>query len=212
MSARAAATPARFMRAHASRSSGSTSSASPMRKASKNGATGSGCVATGPPPRTSGASSPRSTARSGMPPRSSSVSTLVYVISYCSEMPTTSKSAERARALERDERQVARAQLALHVDPRRERALAQDARLLVQERIEDLRPEVRHPDVVDVGERQRDAHVDGRPVLDDRLVLAAEIPRRLLDVADEGRIRMLHRRRRVTLEAFTCQGVARPLP
>ena len=52
------------------------------------------------PPSTMGSFSPRAAARSGMPPRSSSVSTFVYVISNCSEMPTTSKS-DRAVARSR---------------------------------------------------------------------------------------------------------------
>ena len=61
--------------------------------------------------------------------------------------------------------QVARAQLALHVRPRRERALARDARVLVEQRIDDLGPEMGHADVVDVGERQHHPGVDRRRVL-----------------------------------------------
>jgi len=63
-----------------------------MNAASMNGATGSGCDAVGPPTSTSVASSARSAVRSGMRPRSSSVSMLVNVSSYCSEIPTTSNS------------------------------------------------------------------------------------------------------------------------
>src|SRR5262249_52100437 len=56
---------------------GGGSSAAPMNAASMNGAIGSGCDATGPPTSTSVASGARSAARSGMPPRSRSVSTFV---------------------------------------------------------------------------------------------------------------------------------------
>ncbi len=63
-----------------------------MKNASMKGASGSGWVAVGPPAITNGPRSPRSRARSGMPPRSSRLSTLVYVSSYCSENPTTSNS------------------------------------------------------------------------------------------------------------------------
>ena len=115
------------------------------------------------------------------------MSTFVYVSSYCSEKPTTSKSRSGARVSSDTQRQPARAQLGLHVDPRRERALARDPRVLVEERVEDLRPEVGHPDVVDVGEREADARLDRRRILGDRLILAAEVARRLLDLVQETR-------------------------
>jgi hypothetical protein len=50
--------------------------------------------------------------------------------------------AQRALGLERDQRQVARPQLGLHVGPRRERALARDPRIAVEQRVDDLRPEM----------------------------------------------------------------------
>ena len=46
-----------------------------MKKASKNGASGAGFDADGPPATTIGSPSPRSAARSGMPARSSTSST-----------------------------------------------------------------------------------------------------------------------------------------
>ena len=68
------------------------SSASPRSTASTNGARGSGFDAHGPPVSTSGSPSRRSAWRSGMPARSSIVSTLVYVSSDWSVKPTTSNS------------------------------------------------------------------------------------------------------------------------
>ena len=70
---------------------------------------------------------------------------------------------ERTRALERDERQLARAELLLHVDPRRVAALGERARIVVQDLVEDLEAEMAHPDVVDVGEREADARLHGAP-------------------------------------------------
>ncbi len=70
-------TPARLSRTQVSATSVAFSSPSPMTKASKNGATGSGWVAVGPPPSTSGSPSPRSADRSGTPPRSSMVRMLL---------------------------------------------------------------------------------------------------------------------------------------
>jgi hypothetical protein len=55
------------------------------------GASGSAWVAVGPPATTRGSASVRSRDHRGMPPRSSMSSTFVYVSSYCSENPTTSK-------------------------------------------------------------------------------------------------------------------------
>ena len=67
-----------------------------MKNASMKGASGSGCVAVGPPAMISGPVSPRSALRSGIPDRSSTFSTFVYVSSYCSENPTTSNAASGA--------------------------------------------------------------------------------------------------------------------
>ena len=136
-----------------------------MTMASRNGASGSGCVAVGPPAMTSGSSSPRSAARSGMPPRSSIVRMFVYVSSNWSEKPTTSKS-RSGRALSSDTSGRPRARSSrLHVDPRRVAALGERARVVVQDLVEDLEAEVAHPDVVDVGEGEADARLDRRPVL-----------------------------------------------
>ena len=64
---------------------------------------------------------------------------------------------ELPSALERHERQPARAELGLHVDPRRVTALGQRARIVVQDFVEDLEAEVAHPDVVDVWKREANA-------------------------------------------------------
>ena len=68
------------------------SSASPMKNTSTNGASGSGLEADGPPAITIGSSSPRSQERTGMSARSSVSSTLEYVSSACSVMPSRSNS------------------------------------------------------------------------------------------------------------------------
>ena len=68
-----------------------------MLKASKNGAYGSGLNAQGPPPSTSGSPSPRASARSGIPARSSVSSTFVAASSCGSVMPTASNSATGAQ-------------------------------------------------------------------------------------------------------------------
>ena len=92
----------------------------------------------------------------GCPRRSSTLSTFVYVSSYCSEKPTHVELGQRRRRLERQDRQPARAQLGLAVEPGRERPLAGDVGRAVEHAVEDLRPQVGHPDLVDVGERQAD--------------------------------------------------------
>ena len=76
----------------ASSTSSNASSDSPMKNASKNGAIGAGLEALGPPAITIGSSSPRSSARTGMPDRSSTSSTFEYVSSACSVMPSRSAS------------------------------------------------------------------------------------------------------------------------
>ena len=63
--------------------------------------------------------------------------------------------------------------------------------MLVQQRVDDLRAEVAHADVVDIGEAEAHAGLD-LVALDDGLVLAAEIPHRLGDAIDEVRIDVAH--------------------
>ena len=119
----------------------------------------------------------------------------MYVSSNWSEKPDDVEVAQRPRVLERDERHAARAELRLHVDPRRVAALGERPRVIVQDVVEDLEAEVAHPDVVHVGEREADARVDAVPVLPDRAVLAPDVARRLLHAVHERRVRMLRARR-----------------
>ena len=134
-----------------------------MKKASMNGASGSGCVAVGPPAMTSGSSSPRSAARSGMPRQvQRRSSTLVYVSSYCSEKPTTSNSASGAADSSVSSGRPRARSSASSPARARTRARRRCRRLLVEHAVQDLRPQVGHPDLVDVGERQADARRDAR--------------------------------------------------
>ncbi len=180
----------RRIAAHASTSGGRCSSASPRNAASMNGAIGSGCDATGPPTSTSVASAARSHARSGIPPRSSSVSTLVYVSSYWSEMPSTSNSwSGRWRSSETSGSPRARssASMSSHGANARSHAIRGS---LVEHRVDDLRPEMGHPDVVHI--RKPEAHARVRLILGDRHVLAAEVSRRLGDAVDEVGVEVAH--------------------
>ncbi len=100
--------------------------------------------------------------------------------------------AERRLRLERAERQGAGAQLRLHVDPRGEAALARDARVGVEDRVEDLGPQVRHADLVEIGEGQHHAGGHLGRVLDHRLVLAAQVAGRDRDAVDEVGVDVAH--------------------
>ena len=67
------------------------------------------------------------------------------------------KSLQRRVGLERHQRQAARAQLRLEVEPRRVDALGGDVGAAVQEVVEDLQPEMRLRDLVDLGKGEGDA-------------------------------------------------------
>ena len=99
----------------------------------------------------------------GCPPRSSRLRTFVYVSSYCSEKPTTSNAGSGDADSSVSIGSPRGAQLGLAVQPGRERPLAGDVGGLVQDAVEDLRPQVGHPDLVDVGERQADARRHASP-------------------------------------------------
>jgi hypothetical protein len=114
----------------------------------------------------------------------------VNVSSYCSEMPTTSNS-HSLRCVSSETSGRPRAQLGLHIRPRRERALARDARVLVEQRVDDLRAQVAHPDVVHIRKREAHARLDAA-LLHDGLIFAAEIAHRLGDAIDEVRIDVAH--------------------
>src|SRR5262249_4596067 len=95
-----------------------------------------------------------------------------------------------ARVLERHERQPARAELLLHVDPRHIAALAECARIVVQDLVEDLEPEMAHADVVDVGECGTHARVRCVPVLVHGAVFPAEVTGGFLHAVNELCVRM----------------------
>ena len=120
--------------------------------------------------------------RSGMPDRSSTLSTLVYVSSYCSENPITSNSASGvADSSVTSGRPRARSSASQSSQGANARSQAMSS-APVEHAVQDLRPEVRHPDLVDVGEHQADARRDGRGILAHLLILAADVARRLLDL------------------------------
>ncbi len=103
--------------------------------------------------------------------------------------------AERLGVLERDERQASPSQLRLHVDPRRVATLGERPRVVVQDFVEDLEPEVAHPDVVDVREGEADARADALrpdrvPVFRARAVLAAQVAGGFLNEVDEICVRV----------------------
>ena len=111
--------------------------------------------------------------------------------------------AHRRRRLQRHQRQPARAQLGLAVEPGREHALAGEPVGLVEDAVQDLRPQVRHPDLVDVGEGQADPGGHRRRVLARLLVLAADVARRLFDLAQERSVRVLEQDRWASAQAST---------
>ena len=104
--------------------------------------------------------------------------------------------AERARALQRHQRQRAGAELRLQVDPGRITALGQGPRIVVEQLVEDLEAEVAHPDVVDVGESQADRGLDGGPVLDDGAHLAPGVAGGLLHAIEETGVRVARQERK----------------
>ena len=84
----------------------------------------------------------------------------------------------RAR-LERVERQPLRAHQALHVAPRREAKLGDPVGAPVDDVVEDLEPEVGHPDLVEVGETKQEANAGLGGILPRRVEKASRVPTRL---------------------------------
>ena len=115
---------------------------------------------------------------------------------------------QRPRRLQGVQRQLVATQLGLHIDPRRKRALAQDARVFVQQRVQDLGAQVGHADLVHIGKGQRQPQLDGVPVFANRLILAAQVARGLLYRANEVCIRVFH----PTLVCRTCSEVNSAVP
>ena len=79
------------------------------------------------------------------------------------------------------EGEAASAQQGLHVRPGGVAALAADVRQAVQDGVEDLEPEVGHPDLVGVGEGEGDAEAAGPVLLPDGVHLAAGVTAWLFD-------------------------------
>ena len=102
---------------------------------------------------------------------------------------------DRRGGLQRDQRQAAGAQLGLAVEPGGEDPLARDPVRLVEDAVEDLRAEVRHPDLVRVRERQADAGAHGRRVLADLLVLTPDVAGGLFDAVQEFGVWVPHGKR-----------------
>src|SRR3954453_12363199 len=104
-----------------SSTSSNASSDSPMKNASKNGVSGAGFEADGPPATTIGSPSPRPAARGGMPARSSTSSTFEHVRVRELRLERDAEQvdlAHRPPRLEREERQSLAAHRIGHVGPR----------------------------------------------------------------------------------------------
>ena len=67
-----------------------------------------------------------------------------------------------------------------HIHPRHVGSLGQHVRQCVEYVVEDRQPQVGHSQVIDIGEGQTDADGRGFPVLDNTVVLAADVAARLL--------------------------------
>src|SRR5439155_1810046 len=101
--------------------------------------------------------------------------------------------AERGVALERHEQQVARAEQRLHVRPGGVGALGSDVGPPVQDVVEDLQPEVRLRDLVDLRKREREAQPGA--VLAYGTPLVAEITAGLFDEWQQPLVRLAVRAR-----------------
>ncbi len=99
--------------------------------------------------------------------------------------------AQGAPALERPERLALRAERRLHVVCGGIRALGQEGGVRVERGVEDLVPEVAHPDLVEVGEREAHPPRHPVPVLPQLPRLASEVLRRPPHPLDETPVRML---------------------
>ncbi len=93
--------------------------------------------------------------------------------------------AERAACLETPQRDVGRPQLGLEIDVRREATLSQAIGPVVQDFVEDPQAKVAHPDLIQVGVRETPLQGGLGPVLADGVPLAARVPARLADAAQQ---------------------------
>ena len=145
------------------RSSPTASSPSPSTTASRKGASGSGLKAHGPPAITSGSSAPRSRgAQRDAAELEHGEQVRVGELVLQAEADDV-EVARAARWLSSETSgRPRRAQQRLHVEPRRVDALGGDVGAAVQDVVEDLQPEVRLRDLVDLGKaRARSAAATG---------------------------------------------------
>jgi hypothetical protein len=92
--------------------------------------------------------------------------------------------------LERHERESASPEQRLHIRPWREHALGGDIRAAVQDLVEDLKPEMRLGDLVDLGEGKGESQPHSLEVLPDGASLVPEVPTRLLDQRKQPLVRL----------------------
>ena len=93
----------------------------------------------------------------------------------------------RAAAFEREERHPLPPHRRLHIGPRQEHPLGERVRPRIDDLVQDGQPEVRHADVVDVREKQRDPDGGGIPILDRLVQLAAGVAAGLFHVRQDAR-------------------------
>jgi hypothetical protein len=97
---------------------------------------------------------------------------------------------QRSPALERAQPLAVRAELALHVGPRRIAALGDQLRVGVDDGVQDLEAEVAHAHVVDVGEGEAERAVRSGPIFDHLAVLPTDIAGWLRHAVQKGGVRM----------------------
>ena len=114
---------------------------------------------------------------------------------------------QRAPGFEADEREAAFAQLLLHVRPGAKHPLEREIGFVVHRLVEDLRPEVAHPDVIHIGEAQRHpGHDSDVGLLHHRKPLAPGIARRARYLVEEAGVGMAVVAHGVGRGAAHCRG------
>ena len=98
---------------------------------------------------------------------------------------------KRSRTFERAQRLVVRAELPFHVVPDGIRALREKVGALIDHVVEDLVPEVAHPDLVQIGESEAHAARDVVPDLAHFSLLPTQVLSWLVHSIDEGRVGVL---------------------
>jgi len=92
---------------------------------------------------------------------------------------------ERRARLHREHRDAGRAQFSLHVRERTVRSLEAQVVRLVHVGVEDPQPEVRHADLVRIGERQAQVRAHRRRILHHLVQFVADVATRLLDAIEK---------------------------